>query len=182
MLKPGSLYEKILVARLNKKEAKAFEILYDFYVARIYRFVYFKVSNQQEAEDLVSQIFLKIWQYAVEGKMKSQESFQAFLYKVARNTVIDHYRAGKNKRQDVALEQAAELAVESSAARDLDAKLARRQMETKLRQLKSEYREVIVLRHINDLSIQEIAGIVDKKPGAVRVLLHRALTALKEIV
>ena len=60
--------------------------------------------------------------------------------------------------------------------------MALEKLTGKLRSLKSEYQEVVVLHYINELSVQEIADILEKKRGAVRVLLHRALTALKEIV
>ncbi|OGF28967.1 hypothetical protein A2477_04140 [Candidatus Falkowbacteria bacterium RIFOXYC2_FULL_47_12] len=179
MLKPGSLREQILVARLNNKEADAFSTLYDAYAERLYRFIYFKVTNRQEAEDLSSQTFLKIWQYALEGKLKTKESFQAFIYKVARNTVIDYYRATRKKKRDVALETAGAIADEHSTEDDIDRKLAISRVEEKLRSLKSEYQEVLILHYLNELSIHEIASIVDKKRGAVRVLLHRALKALK---
>jgi RNA polymerase sigma-70 factor (ECF subfamily) len=181
MLKPGSLREQILVARLNNKEAEAFEILYDAYSERLYRFIYFKVTNRQEAEDLSSQTFLKIWQYALEGKLKTKESFQAFIYKVARNTVIDHYRASQKKKKDVSLDAAATVADQHSPADVMDTTLAMSRVEEKLRSLKSEYQEVLVLHYLNELSIHEIASIVDKKKGAVRVLLHRALKALKDL-
>ena len=181
MLKSGSLREKILVAKLNNKSADAFAILYDAYAERLYRFIYFKVTNREEAEDLSSQTFLKIWQYALEGKLKTKESFQAFIYKVARNSVIDYYRATRKKKRNVALDAAATIADEHSPEVTLDTKLAVSRVEEKLRSLKSEYQEVLILHYLNELSIHEIASIVEKKKGAVRVLLHRALKALKDL-
>ena len=180
MLKPGSLREKILVARLNRKSADAFTTLYDSYAERLYRFIYFKVSNRQEAEDLSAQTFLKIWQFALEGRLKTKESFQAFIYKVARNTVIDHYRAAQKKSKDVSLDEALHLTSADRTERDIDVKLSVTDVEKKLRTLKSEYQEVIILHYVNELSVTEIADIVGKKRGAVRVLLHRALQTLKK--
>lgn len=181
MVKQGSFQEKILVARLNAKDIGAFETIYNLYIDKIYRFIYFKVETRQEAEDLTSQTFLKIWQHAVEGKIKSKTSFQAFAYQVARNTVIDYYRLTQKKKvNEVELTSAAKIADKKSIETELDNKMDLENLADKLKNLKNEYQEVIMLHYINDLSVKEIAVIMDKKRGAVRVLLHRALKALKE--
>ena len=179
-MKQGSFKEKILVAKLNAKDANAFEQIYNLYIDRIYRFIYFKVGTVQEAEDLTSQTFLKIWQHATEGKLKTKESFQAFAYQVARNTVIDHYRSSQKRRNEVDLQNAINISDVTSIEKDIDIKIDLKNLEEKIRQLKNEYQEVIILHYINELSTKEIAKIIDKKKGATRVLLHRALKALKD--
>lgn len=181
MAKPGSLAEKLLVARLKLKDAEAFGALYDMYVDRVYRFVYFKVGTPEEAQDLTSQTFLKIWQYALEGKVKASESFQALLYTTARHNVIDYYRSAKRTDVSVAAEQAEQIVDErQNPSRAVDTALDRAHIERHLAGIKSEYQEVIVLHYLNDVSIKEIATVLGKKAGTVRVTLHRALKALKE--
>lgn len=175
----GSLQEKILVAKLSRKDKDAFAQLYDFYIDKIYRFIYFKVSNQAVAEDLTSQVFLKIWQHAVEGNIRSGNTFQSLVYTTARHTVIDYYRRNQES-QNVQLENAHDIADEKDLAKEFDDKTSLSEIEVKLKSLKSEYAEIIILRYINELSIKEIAAIVNKKKGTVRVTLHRALQALKQ--
>ncbi|MFA5318538.1 MAG: RNA polymerase sigma factor [Patescibacteria group bacterium] len=182
MVKPGSFQEKILIGKLKLKDKEAFSKIYDLYLDKIYRFVYFKVSSVPEAEDLTSQIFLKIWQLSLEDKIKTEKSFQAFLYKVARNTVIDYYRDSRNRKQTIPLEEAANTPDEKTAAqdRDMDRKIEKEELAEKIKKLKSEYQEIIILHYLNELSIKEIADILKKRKGNVRVMLHRALKALKE--
>lgn len=177
MAKPGSLAEKLLVARLKLKDAEAFASLYDTYIDRIYRFVYFKVGTVETAQDLVSQTFLNIWQYALEGKIKASQSFQALLYTTARHVVIDHYRKHKPTAE---LNEAMGVADDTAdPAREIERQLDRAAIEGRLQQIKSEYQEVIVLHYLNEVSIKEIATILGKRPGTVRVTLHRALKALQ---
>ena len=180
-MKPGSLKEKIAVAKLNLKDASAFEEIYNSYIDKIYRFIYFKVETKQEAEDLTSQTFLKIWQYAIEGKIKTKESFQSFVYQVARNTVIDYYRSSqKKKANEVDLQNAENISSKESPEKELDKKIDIQNLEKKIKQLKNEYQEAIMLHYINELSIEEISKIINKKRGTVRVLLYRAIKALKD--
>lgn len=177
MAKPGSLAEKLLVARLKLKDTEAFAELYDGYVDRMYRFIYFKVDTAETAQDLVSQTFLNVWQHALEGKLKATQSFQALLYTTARHVVIDHYRKHKPTAELTEAVQVVDESADPAAA--VDAQLDRSAIEARLQNIKSEYQEVIVLHYLNDVSIKEIATIINKKPGTVRVTLHRALKALQ---
>lgn len=172
--------------RLKKhKDKQAFVEAYDLYVAQIFRFVYFKVGNAEEAEDLTSMVFLKCWNYVYEGHLGDYQTLKALLYKIARNTIIDHYRKN-GKRQEVSLDDAGAPTIiddkqnpEERAAASFDFS---RLMEEKLPQLKDEYREVIVLRFINELSITEISKVIGKTAGNVRVMIHRALESLQQLV
>ncbi len=180
-MKPGSLKEKILIGKLRLKDKEAFSELYDLYIDKIYRFIYFKVSNRADAEDLTSQTFLKIWQLALEGKIRLGESFQAFLYQVARNIVIDSYRYRKKTAGTVSIDDAVNVIDGAKTAEEQIAQNQENQeIKARLKKLKREYQEVIILHYLNELSIKEIADILSKKKGSVRVTLHRALKALKE--
>ncbi len=181
MLKLGNLQEKVLIGRLKLKDKEAFSQLYDYYLNKIYRFIYFKVASSTEAEDLAAQTFLKIWQLALEEKIKVGGSFQSLLYKVARNLVIDYYRSSSRTKNKISLEEAAQIAaVNAPLDQATDVKIAMEKIEQRLKKLKSEYQEIIVLHFINELTIKEIANILEKKRGNVRVMLHRALKALKD--
>lgn len=177
----SSLKEKYLIFKVRQnKDADAYGQLYDYYVDRIFRFILFKVSSIEEAEDLTSEVFLKTWEYVNNGAGKIK-NLNALLYKVARNAVIDHYRA-KSSNAVATDEERMELIQDK---RDLEgeanAKIEILNIEKHLAKLKDAYREVIILKYVEEFSIGEIAEIVDKSRGNVRVLLHRALQALREI-
>lgn len=176
--------EQVLFLRLKKhKDKQAFIEAYDLYVSQIYRFVYFKLGNKEEAEDVTSMVFLKCWNYVYEGNLESYDTLKPLLYKIARNTIIDHYRKNQNK-DIVSLEVAEETIDEKQniveqTITKIDFKAL---VEEKLPLLKDEYRDVIILRFINELSVSEIAKILGKTSGNVRVLVHRALQSLQEVV
>jgi len=171
--------EKLLLYKIRaKQDAGAFGEIYDSYSEKIYRFIYFKVASEQEAEDLSSEVFLKAWNYIISDR--EIKSIAALLYKIARNKVIDHYRTRKEQIEltEEALAQPADESVISEIEKQAD--LAR--VYKALGKLKDEYREVVVMRYLDDLTVGEIAVILDKKQNNVRVLLHRSLNALKEVL
>jgi len=156
---------------------KAFSQIYDDYIDRIYRFIFFKVNSDEIAKDLCSETFLRGWQSFKDNK-KEIENPQAFLYQIARNLVIDHYRE-KGRTQIVS----ADYVSVTDPRQDLEEQaLSRSDLDTiklALTDLKDNYQELVVLHYINDLSIPEISKLVNKSEGAVRVTLHRALKSLR---
>lgn len=174
--------DKFLLLRLKKKDPDAFAIVYNQYVTPIYRFIYFKVSSRQDAEDLTSEVFMKIWNYISETEDEI-ENLRALLYRTARNLVIDHYR--RNARRDVTNDmELMENIVDDkqqSLLSQVDTNIDMQSIEKVLRQMKDEYREVIVLKYLGEMSIAEIAKALDKTKGSVRVTLHRALKIAKEL-
>ena len=174
--------DKQLYKRIKKKDKEAFVEAYDNYLDDIYRFVFFKVSSQAEAEDLTSQIFLKAWDYIQNNNLKDYKTLKALLYKIARNTVIDHYRKN-SKINNQSLEDAATELVDTK--QDLVENLATKEdvesLLKKIDELKDEYRDVLILRYVNELNVAEIAEVVGKSKGNVRVIVYRATKALREI-
>lgn len=177
--------EKQLLQQLKSGDKEAFIKVYDDYVEDVYRFVYFKVGREEEARDLTSMIFLKAWNYIQANSLSDSRTLRALVYKVARTSIIDYYRESGNKLEvslddennpiDV-IDDKQDLAANMDQASDME--LIRKQLPL----LKEEYREVIVLRFVNDLSLEEIAAVTGKSRGNIRVILHRALAALKEMV
>jgi len=179
------LKEKFLLFRIRaKKDPEAFGRIYDEYVRKIYRFIYFKVASAELAEDLTSEAFLKAWQYLKEKR--DVPHLQALLYSVARSVVIDHYRSEARCRNDVSLEEAMtnDLVVAGSEKllRDVDTGIDMTKVIEKLRGLKDEYREVIVMKYLDGLSTKEISSALGKSSANVRVILHRATKALSELI
>ncbi|HLD27475.1 MAG TPA: RNA polymerase sigma factor [Patescibacteria group bacterium] len=169
--------DKYLVIKANQGDTEAFGKLFDKYSAKIYRFIYYKVSSAEIAEDFTSQCFLKIWEQISSGA--KVRSFQSWMYKIARNLVIDYYRS--REREELPLIYQEE-EIQSEVKVDPDKNLDKDFLEKVLLNLNVEVREIITLRFIEELSIKEIAKIVDKSPANVRVIIHRALKELNKYV
>ncbi len=156
---------------------KAFSQIYDQYVEKIYRFIFIKVNSQQVAEDLCSETFIRCLNTFRKNKNKV-ENIQAFLYQIARNLVVDYYRE-KGKVEVVPIEfvsiSSPDTGLEEKALADSDLG----EIKAGLVNLKENYQNVIICHYVDDLSIPEIALIMNKSEGLVRVTLHRALKALK---
>lgn len=157
---------------------KIFSDIYDRYVTKIYRFIFLKVGDQQTAEDLTSEVFLRAWR-VVQKKPKAVTNMQAFIYQIARNLLVDHYR----QKAQAQLVSAEELVI-PDLEQDVEARMAiQSDMEavrTALANLKEEYREAIVWYYLDELSAPEIAKITGKSEESIRVTIHRALNALRE--
>ena len=179
------LKEKFLLFRIRaKKDPDAFGLVYDAYVKQIYRFIYFKVSSAEQAEDLTSETFLKAWQYLKEKR--EVPHLQALFYSIARSVVIDYYRRSACERGDVPadderLSEASEVGSEK-LLRDVETKFDMTLVIEKLRGLKDEYREVVVMKYLDELTTGEIADALGKSKANVRVILHRATKALSDII
>ncbi len=175
--------EKDILKRIKNGDGNAFGELYDFYAPRVYRFVRLKVDSQETAEDLTSEAFLKIWKYLQEQK-KIRERFQALLYKIARNLVIDFYRT-KSVREILIEDSLEELSGPGNEETGEDLVLRKEEMaglKKAILQINPNYQDVILWYYIDDLPIIDIAEILNKNEGTVRVLIHRAVKALRIVM
>jgi len=155
---------------------KKFSKLYDTYVESIYRFIYIKVSSQEVAQDLTSEVFLKVWKSYQKQNLKNP---RAFIYTTARHTIIDYYRTHKST---ISLETTT-IEIEDNSqniakSEQISSDIAI--VQEKLKNLKEDYQNIIILRYIDDLSISEISTMLEKSKGATRTLLSRALTELRK--
>jgi len=156
---------------------KTFSKIYDKYIDKIYRFIFLKVSSQEIAQDLTSETFLRGWESFKNGT--KIENPQAFLYRIARNLVTDHYRE-KGRTQVVSAEYASivdpRINLEERANLNSDLE----EIKRGLVKIKDEYQDVIIWHYLDDLPIQEVAKLLDRTEEATRVLLSRALTSLRK--
>lgn len=181
----GKFSEKLLLYKLRTKhDPESYGKLYDSYVGQIYRFVYFKVSSREEAEDITSEVFLKAWNYVQENK--EIKSFSGLLYRIARNSIIDSYRrkaAKPESRLDGDDENEKVEVGDSGKWLEVEnVKLESEKILKVLKKLKQEYQEVITFRYVDELEIDEIAEIMGKGKVTIRVTLHRALKKLQELI
>jgi RNA polymerase sigma-70 factor, ECF subfamily len=176
----ANVSEEQWVTRAVSGDSEAFAQLYTAYVDQIYRFIFFKVSDHETAEDLTSQVFLKVWQ-SLGNYRKRELHFGAWLFQVARNTVIDHYRT-QRKTESLETAIATRPDPEANVKQIVDRRLTREWLWSKLDRLTEDQREVIILKFIEGLSTREAAEIMDKQQGAIRALQMRALQALADMV
>ena len=175
---------KQTLSRLKGRDKEVFTKVYDDNVSDIHRFVYFKIGSREEANDLTSIIFLKTWDHIQKNTLEDAKTLRALLYKVARNAIIDYYRE-KGSQKPISLDDEknpVDIASDINQDEKLDQDTDLKRIISQLPFLKEEYREIIIMRFINDLSLEEISDVTQKSRGNVRVLLHRALTALKELI
>jgi RNA polymerase sigma-70 factor, ECF subfamily len=171
-----ALVDRVVLSR----DAAAFGEIYDRFVERVYRYLYFRTGSQPEAEDLTEQVFLKAWEAI--GRYRWQgRPFLAWLYRLAHNTHIDHVRAQKpttSLNNDERPVELASPAASAELARTLDADLLARA----LGQLTPDQQQVIVMKFIEGLDNEQIALGMGKREGAIRALQMRALMSLRRVL
>lgn len=158
-------------------DAAAFGQLYDLYLDRVYRYVYYRLGNRQDAEDVTEQVFLRALQ-AINRFRHHDSPFIAWLLGIARNAVIDHLRA--RKANQPLSEALMDKDRHGDPALMADLRCTHEQLRQAILGLKPDYRDVIVLRFVEQLDHAQTAAALDKSEGAARVLQHRALAALRE--
>lgn len=165
---------------INKE---SFGALYDEYIKPIYRFIYFKVNSKEEAEDLASETFLKAWNYLSKIDNSNKiHNFKAFLYQVANNLVIDFYRKrsllpislNDGEWEDANIPDEKISGIDKIKKEDDTAELKKA-----FKKIPENYSSVVIWYYLEELEIAEIAQILGKSEGTVRVTIHRALKALK---
>lgn len=168
-----------LIQRAVSRDADAFGKLYDMYVDRVYRHIYYRVGNVADAEDLTQQVFLKAWQ-AIGRYKKTASPFLAWLMTISHNLVVDFYRTKKDKTYLEAEVTANDLA--SSPERIAEARFEQQHLRRAILQLHGDQQKVIMLRFIEGFEFKEIAPLLGKSEGAIRVILHRALARLRQVM
>lgn len=176
--------ERLLASRATEGDRAAYGELYEQYVDRIFRYIYFKVSDRQQAEDLTSQTFMKAWD-AIGDYEWRDHPFGAWLFRIAHNLVVDYHRS---RREHLALDDASRQ-LEERASRDvvrpervLAEALTMDRVRHAIGRLTEEQQQVLVLRFFEGLSTGEVADSMGKRRGAIRGLQFRALSALRDLL
>ena len=168
--------------KAQKGDAEAYGELYERHAPVIFRYLYSHLDNRLDAEDLTGEVFLRAWQ-SIEKYDERGVPFLAFLFRVARNALIDFYRRNKRNEPDVDSEVGALLRDTQPGPAELyGTKTEHQELVKVLGELREDYRTVLILRFFSDLSPEETAQAMERSVGAVRVLQHRALAALRNIL
>ena len=169
-----------LAVRASRGDVSAFGKLYDKHVDSIYRYVYYRVRDDAEAEDLTSDVFMRALKAI--SRYEPRQAFLAWLYRIARNAVIDRARRGgrqvsfEDALEHPTADQIVEPDMEILSRAEGDA------LRKALGQLTPLQQEVIVLRFLEGYSTQEIARIVGKREGTIRGIQFRAIGALRQLI
>ena len=171
--------EQDIVEKAVKGDRNAFAQLYEKHFDRIYRYVYLRLGNRTETEDLTQEVFIRALEAIGSYKWRSSP-FAAWLYRIAHNLAVDHYR-----RQPAApqLQLDEELIQDgSSVDAEVAMRLSRQRLGPAMQQLTPDQQQVLSLRFGQQLTAREVSEIMDKSVGAVEALQHRALRTLHRIL
>ncbi|HSS72771.1 MAG TPA: sigma-70 family RNA polymerase sigma factor [Gaiellaceae bacterium] len=169
-----------LVARAQEGDRDALEELYLEHFDRIYSYLHMTVGNRHDAEDLTTQTFLKMLESI--GKFRwGTAPFSAWLFRIAHNLAIDHFRARRRWQPEEEVPEPAGQ-IQSSAEEEALKVLSTENMFDLIEQLSDEQRQVLILKFVFDFSNLEAAAVLDKTEGAVKSLQHRALDSLQKHV
>lgn len=174
------LKEAQILRRIQKGDDAAFTEAYDIYAPKLWKHAYYRTGAKEHADDILSETFLKAWEF-VRERSKEIQHLRAFLYRVSNNLIIDHYR--RNARAPIPMDEDIErtLSDDTEIELDTDLKIESEKMRQALLTLKIDVRELLVMRFIDDLTIEEISIATGKTKNAVYVSIHRAVKELKNV-
>ena len=172
---------KNLVQAAKNGDKQAFGQLYDTHASRIYRFIKIRLPQETQAEDALQDTFLKAWLALPKLKLENL-NFSAWLYRIARNLVNDSYRKSYRTPAIEDISEHLELYIDTEIESNLDQVMMTEKVRTILPKLKTEYRQVIELRFIQEFSVAETSEILKRSQVAVRLLQYRALMRLRNLI
>lgn len=155
--------------------------IYDAFYERIYTYIYHRLGDPNLAEDMAGEVFLRMLE-SVRGDRAWRNSLTGWLYRIAHNLVIDHYRR-RGRRDEMGLDERLVSDDRTGAPKaSLEHLMTHQQLRAALFHLTDEQQEVVILKFSEDLSNNEIADVMGKTEGAVKALQHRALTTLRRVL
>lgn len=163
------------VKQTQDGDKKAFGQLYEAYVPKIYRYCYQKTLQKSIAEDITSEIFFKALD-RIDRFDPQKSSFKTWLYTLARNTIIDHYRTF-NETEDI--EDVWGIESSDDVAEEVSQKMEYQELHKHMKSLSNESRDYLILRFWNELTFKEIAEITGKSEASIKMNVQRSIKALK---
>ncbi len=163
----------------KQKEDPEFVKIYNEMSQQLFRHVFFKLSNHDLALDIVQETFARTWQYISSGKEVA--NIKGFIFKVANNLIIDEYRKKKSVSLDTLQEDSGfDAAVSDHLRSILNVEISN--VVTYINKLDDKYRDVIIMRYINDFSPKEIANILGESENAVSVRINRGIKKVQTML
>ncbi|MFB6212605.1 MAG: RNA polymerase sigma factor [Candidatus Magasanikbacteria bacterium] len=174
--------EEKLVKKAKNGHSEAFDKLYEDNIEQIYRFIYLRVRRKDKAEDITQKVFIKAWKNISSYESQKGAGFHSWLYQIAKNAVIDHYRTNKDHLNIDEIPEDEVSTPPDKHKKEMDKDLKFEKVMKALEELTENQQNVIVLKFIEELSNKEIADILNKSEVSVRVTQHRGLKKLKKIL
>jgi RNA polymerase sigma-70 factor (ECF subfamily) len=164
---------------LAKDNQEAFGVLYERYVEKIYKYIYYRTGNHQDAEDLTAGVFFRAMSH-IETYTDRGVPFQAWLYRIAHNLVANWHR-DRGRRKIIPLDEfvSSGLHFDAPDAATED-KEEREQLMAAIERLPDERQQLLIMKFVSQLSNAEVGAILDRTEGAIKSLYHRTLIALRE--
>lgn len=178
VLSPDSSRLETLLEDAKAGKDSAFSKLYELYFDKIFRFAFYRVSHKEVAEDITEEVFIRA--FTSLSSLDKAGSFESWLYQIARNRIIDYYRAKKLLLPLDDLENTLEY--ETNIIDSVNLQFDQKIFLKVLRDLPEDQQTIVRLKFYEDLSNTEIADLTGKTEGSIRVLQHRALIKLKELI
>jgi RNA polymerase sigma-70 factor (ECF subfamily) len=173
-----------LVLAAQKGDGNAFSVLYVEHVEKVYRYIYMRVGQVAEAEDLTQEVFLHALK-AIASYHERGGLFVSWLLRIAHNLIIDHYRKQKG-RQVISLSEAIEgtgtIAIGTDPALTTEQHMELMELKQTVDKLPPRERGVIALRFGAELSVSETARVIGKAEGTVKKLQHEAVVKLRKLM
>ena len=167
------------LVRLAKEDKGAFGELYERYLPKIYNYIYYRTSNQHDAEDLTARVFFRAMSH-IGSYVDKGLPFQAWLYRIAHNLVANWHR-DQGRRKIIALDDYVSHSLKSDAPDRLTEELEEQeQLMEAVHRLPEDRQQLLLLKFIDQLSNAEIGEIMSRTEGAVKSLYHRTLLALRD--
>jgi RNA polymerase sigma-70 factor, ECF subfamily len=166
-----------MTMEIEDKQQAAYLEAYEAYSEAIYKHCFFRVYSQTRAEELVQETFMRVWQYLSQGK--TVDNMRAFLYRVANNLIIDESRKKKEESLEILMEKSPAFEPSYEGHKTIQQGVLVKEVIEKMKDLPPDYREILILRYIDDLDPKEIAQILDTNANNVSVKINRAIKALR---
>src|SRR5256885_144826 len=173
----STTYIRRLVERGQQGERGALEELYLIHFDRIYSYLHMSVGNRHDAEDLTTQVFVKMLESIAKFRWRSAP-FSAWLFRIAHNLAMDHFRANKRWQPEEEVPEP-DPGEGSAAEEEALESIGRQSMLELIQNLSHEQQQVLTLKFVFNFSNGEAATILDKTEGAIKSLQHRALASLQ---
>ena len=169
-----------LVENAKRHDPEALAKLCELYYKDVYSYIYYRVSNVQDAEDLTDDVFLKMVEAIRSCRAHTERSFMSWLFRIANNSVVDHRRR-QAVRNHLPLDEK-HLSVRDGPEIPVETKLTHERLRQAMLKLTDEQQQVIILKFVEGFSNVEIAQILGKSEGAIKALQHRGLVSLRRIL
>lgn len=165
---------------MDIKAVEQFESAYEKFSDSIYRYLFFKIRNKEQAVDLTQETFVKTWMYLAEGK--EIQNIRAFLFRVAHNVLVNTVRsAHRLVSLEASMESGWEPGTDEDITKEAITKEECKEVVDKLFEIDEKYRDVLVLRYTEGLSVQEIAEVLGERENTVSVRIHRGIQQLRKL-